>query len=108
MKKKSLEDFLVVNLGTKFNDNNEWTLGRRVIEIENMADQMVCQQCGTLFHIRDTISKKLYGLASLFTLLCSSCNTTRKTTSGNQLQSYNRYVNQVQERVTKHTITTHL
>lgn len=72
----------MVNLGTKFNDNNEWTLGRRVIEIENMADQMVCQQCGTLFHIRDTISKKLYGLASLFTLLCSSCNTTRKKQVG--------------------------
>lgn len=78
------EDFLVANLETKLNDkvNNECTLGRRVVEIQHMADQMVCQQCGTLLHIRDIISEKLYGLASVFTLLCRSCNTTRKITSG--------------------------
>uniref|UniRef100_K1QKJ8 Uncharacterized protein n=1 Tax=Magallana gigas TaxID=29159 RepID=K1QKJ8_MAGGI len=47
-----------------------------------MADQMVCEQCGTLLHLRDIISEKLYGLASVFTMLCRSCHTIRKISSG--------------------------
>lgn len=76
------EDFLVSKSETKINDNNEYLLGRRVVDIHHMADQMVCEQCGTLIHLRDIISEKNYGLASVFTMLCRSCHTIRKISSG--------------------------
>lgn len=76
------EDILVSKSETKINDNNEYLLGRRVVDIHHMADQMVCEQCGTLLHLRDIISEKLYGLASVFTMLCRSCHTIRNISSG--------------------------
>lgn len=65
-------------------------VGRRIVELSYMAQQMQCKNCGTLLHLRDFFGiERRYGLASEIPLRCSGCcivqyvNTSRDSNSKN-------------------------
>jgi hypothetical protein len=38
----------VANVSCTHDDNAEWLLGRRIVEIQQLAAQLVCGVCGSL------------------------------------------------------------
>ena len=44
--------------------------GRRIVDIEYMAAQMICEKCSGRLHLMDIVQEQRYGLASLFTVVC--------------------------------------
>ena len=48
--------------------------GRCVIELSHMAGQMICQSCMSSLHLLDIIHLQQYGLASIFSVICSNCS----------------------------------
>jgi hypothetical protein len=76
------ETGVVANVSYTDSDNAEWLLGRRIVEIKQLADQLVCDGCGSLLHLRDITREQRYGLASLFDVSCRSCQRIKKISSG--------------------------
>jgi hypothetical protein len=52
--------------------------GARLIDIQHLQNQMICQKCGSELSIRGIVSETNLGLASVLSVLCSCCKKVRK------------------------------
>ena len=56
--------------------------GRRIVEIDFMAEQMICDKCSSLLHLIDIIREHHYSLGSIFYMRCHLCKTVKSVASG--------------------------
>ena len=59
-----------------------WKEGRRIVELELISNALICQNCKTDIYLRDIISEKISGLASILTVKCLKCDTATKVPTG--------------------------
>ncbi|CAG2254062.1 unnamed protein product [Mytilus edulis] len=52
--------------------NNDWKTGRRVVELQALAQQMFCTSCDARLHLADIESERRYGLGSILFILCQN------------------------------------
>ena len=56
--------------------------GRRVVELEKMANDMFCDVCNHWLHLKDTVKKARYGLGPVLHIKCSACGAVKKLNVG--------------------------
>ncbi|CAG2220272.1 unnamed protein product [Mytilus edulis] len=52
--------------------NNDWKTGRRVVELQALAQQMFCTSCDARLHLADIESERRYGLGSILFIRCQN------------------------------------
>ncbi|CAG2253221.1 unnamed protein product [Mytilus edulis] len=52
--------------------NNDWKTGRRVVELQALAQQMFCTSCDARLHLTDIESERRYGLGSILFIRCQN------------------------------------
>ncbi|XP_063406027.1 uncharacterized protein LOC134689985 [Mytilus trossulus] len=52
--------------------NNDWKTGRRVVELQALAQQMFCTSCNARLHLADIESERRYGLGSILFIRCQN------------------------------------
>ncbi|VDI44533.1 Hypothetical predicted protein [Mytilus galloprovincialis] len=62
--------------------NDSWKEGRRVIELFELAQNLVCQLCNCPLNLIDTVSERKYGLGSVLTIPCGSCSACNSVETG--------------------------
>ncbi|CAG2238880.1 unnamed protein product [Mytilus edulis] len=62
--------------------NDSWKEGRRVIELFELAQNLVCQLCNCPLNLIDTVSERKYGLGSVLTIPCGSCTACNSVETG--------------------------
>ncbi|CAC5386898.1 unnamed protein product [Mytilus coruscus] len=62
--------------------NDSWKDGRRVIELFELAQNLVCQLCNCPLNLIDTVSERKYGLGSVLTIPCGSCTACNSVETG--------------------------
>ncbi|CAC5387367.1 unnamed protein product [Mytilus coruscus] len=62
--------------------NDSWKEGRPVVELLELAQNLVCQMCNCPLNLIDTVSERKYGFGSVFTIPCGSCTTCNSVETG--------------------------
>ncbi|VDI61438.1 Hypothetical predicted protein [Mytilus galloprovincialis] len=62
--------------------NDSWKEGRRVIELFELAQNLMCQLCNCPLNLIDTVSERKYGLGSVLTIPCGSCTACNSVETG--------------------------
>ncbi|CAG2245038.1 unnamed protein product [Mytilus edulis] len=52
--------------------NGDWKTGRRVVELQALAQQMFCTSCDARLHLTDIESERRYGLGSILFIRCQN------------------------------------
>ncbi|XP_071150431.1 fibrinogen-like protein 1 [Mytilus edulis] len=52
--------------------NDDWKTGRRVVELQALAQQMFCTSCDARLHLTDIESERRYGLGSILFIRCQN------------------------------------
>ena len=52
--------------------NDDWKTGRRVVELQALAQQMFCTSCDARLHLADIESERRYGLGSILFIRCQN------------------------------------
>lgn len=52
--------------------NNDWKTGRRIVELQALAQQMFCTSCDARLHLADIESERRYGLGSILFIRCQN------------------------------------
>jgi len=69
-------------------------VGRRVVELQLLADGLWCPTCQVTLSLKDTEREELRGLASVFFVRCSKCNVIHEvctSKSSNTAQNHKIY-----------------
>ena len=56
--------------------------GRRVIEIDILIQNLKCVTCSEKIHLCDIVEEKIYGLGSVFRILCYKCESVTDVPTG--------------------------
>ncbi|XP_063436090.1 uncharacterized protein LOC134717530 [Mytilus trossulus] len=62
--------------------NISWNEGRRVVELEVLAEQLFCNRCNTPLHLKDIVGEMRYGLGSLLEVACQICSGMKLVSTG--------------------------
>ncbi|CAG2246182.1 unnamed protein product [Mytilus edulis] len=63
-------------------ENISWNEGRRVVELEVLAEQLFCNKCNTPLHLKDIVGEMRYGLGSLLEVVCQICSGMKLISTG--------------------------
>ncbi|CAC5360207.1 unnamed protein product [Mytilus coruscus] len=75
------------NDGNNLTPTDDWRVGRRVVELDVIADHLQqCKHCGLPLSLHNTINIKTYGLGSVLKVLCTnkSCGNIKAIPTGKQ------------------------
>lgn len=62
-------------------EKHPWEHGRRIVEIDHMANQMTCTDCGSWLALQNIVHEVRYGLGSVFMMECN-CGSVNEVSSG--------------------------
>ncbi|XP_021350929.1 uncharacterized protein LOC110448808 [Mizuhopecten yessoensis] len=63
-------------------ENIVWNEGRRVVELEVLAEQLFCNRCNTPLHLKDIVGEMRNGLGSLLEVVCRICSGMKLVSTG--------------------------
>ena len=67
--------------------DDSWTVGRRVIELEHLAEQLkACSYCKMPLHLHNITAETRQGFASLLYITCGLCGGLNSVTTGKKHQ----------------------
>ena len=55
--------------------------GRRIVDVAHLAGQMICTNCKAKLHMSEIQKETIYGLASIFTVCCATCQHLNKVST---------------------------
>ena len=77
---------LDIGIGTEVDNETDdsWKQGRRIVELEKMAQDMFCDMCAAWLHLKDTVRETHYGLGSILFIKCTACGAVKRLALGKQ------------------------
>ena len=69
--------------------SNDWKVGRRVVEIKFLAENLKCTECSEQLHLKDIQKGTVNGLGSILHIICLHCQHISNVCTGKRHYSSN-------------------
>lgn len=91
---KGLKKNLKVENTNIIPSENEFAIeGRRIIDMQELAKNLICSSCNSKLHLQNILSESRVGVHSIFSVECECCKNINKVHSGGRNEVTGTYDN---------------